>query len=76
MIFDQVRGNGFRLEAYFKGELVALRVRRSIGWVTVPLERQVTEQDMVWKQPGLPEPRKKGVGKIKEPEYIKFEEAP
>ena len=76
MYFDRVVSNGFRLEAYFHDELVALRLRGSSGWVTVPLQRELKPEEMVWTQPSLPVPRATAVKSKLEPHYESFEEAP
>jgi hypothetical protein len=76
MFFDEVRATQFRLEAYFKGELVALRVRGSSGWKSVPLERPVSDQEMEWKQASLPLPRKATAKPRPELEYIDFKDDP
>ena len=76
MYFDRVVNTGVRLEAYFKDELVRVRVRTDLGWIDVPVEGGVAKTNVAPRQMGLPIPRRRtDVGKA-EPTYERFEEAP
>jgi hypothetical protein len=76
MYFDRVVNTGVRLEAYFKDELVRVRVRGANGWVDVPIDGGETKTDIAPRQMELPVPRRKVETVSREPTYERFEEAP
>ncbi len=74
MFFDRLVQTPGRVEAYFKDELVRVRVNSGSGWVDLALPDVHTESRPP-VQVGLPVYRKKEAPQRPEPRYVAPEES-